>query len=244
MQKVQIKVAKKLSKIHENLDVLEKQIQAACDKCGRKREEVLLIGVTKTRTADEVNEAVAWGITDVGENKVQEIMDKYDHVPGDVKWHMIGHLQTNKVKYIIDKVALIHSVDKLKLAEEIDKRAKDHGLIAEVLVEVNAAGEESKFGTDIDGAKKLIEDVRTNCKNIKIKGLMTIAPFTEDPEDVRVYFKELKELFDEYKDIKDENMDFEHLSMGMSGDYAVAIEEGATMIRVGTAIFGARNYNI
>ena len=233
-----------MSKIHENLDVLEKQIQAACDKCGRKREEVLLIGVTKTRTADEVNEAVAWGITDVGENKVQEIMDKYDHVPSDVKWHMIGHLQTNKVKYIIDKVALIHSVDKLKLAEEIDKRAKEHGLVADVLIEVNAAGEESKFGTDIEGAKKLIEDVRANCKNIRIKGLMTIAPFVEDPEDVRVYFKELKELFDSYKDIKDDNMDFEHLSMGMSGDYAVAIEEGATMIRVGTAIFGARNYNI
>ncbi|MDO4482544.1 MAG: YggS family pyridoxal phosphate-dependent enzyme [Bacillota bacterium] len=233
-----------MSRIHENLDALEKRIQDACEKCGRKREEVLLIGVTKTRTADEVNEAVSWGITDVGENKVQEIMDKYDHVPGNVKWHMIGHLQTNKVKYIIDKVSLIHSVDKLKLAEEIDKRAKEHGITADVLIEVNAAGEESKFGTDIAGAKKLIEDVREKCKNVRIKGLMTIAPFTEEPEDVRVYFKELKALFDEYKDIKDDNMDFEHLSMGMSGDFEVAIEEGATMVRVGTAIFGARNYNI
>lgn len=233
-----------MSMIHDNLDKLEKKIQDACDKCGRKREEVLLIGVTKTRTADEVNEAVAWGITDVGENKVQEIMDKYDHVPGDVKWHMIGHLQTNKVKYIIDKVALIHSVDKLKLAEEINKRASEHGLVADVLIEVNAAGEESKFGTDLDGARQLIADVREKCQNIRIKGLMTIAPATDDPEEVRPYFKELKALFNEYKDIKDANMDFEHLSMGMSGDYEVAIEEGATMVRVGTAIFGARNYAI
>lgn len=233
-----------MSIIHENLDKLEEKIQKACDKAGRKREEVLLIGVTKTRTADEVNEAVSWGITDVGENKVQEIQDKYDKVPGPVKWHMIGHLQTNKVKYIIDKVSLIHSVDKLKLAQEIDKRAGEHGLKADVLIEVNAAGEESKFGTDLDGARKLIADVRENCPNIRIKGLMTIAPATDNPEEVRVYFKELKQLFDEYKDIKDENMDFQHLSMGMSGDYEVAIEEGATMVRVGTAIFGPRNYNI
>ena len=233
-----------MSKIHENLDALEKQIQAACDRCGRKREEVLLIGVTKTRTAEEVNEAVAWGITDVGENKVQEIMDKYDHVPGNVRWHMIGHLQTNKVKYIIDKVALIHSVDTVKLAKEIDKRAKEHGLVADVLIEVNAAGEESKFGTDLEGAKQLIEAVHTECGNIRIKGLMTIAPAADDPEEVRVYFKELKSLFDSYRDIKDANMDFEHLSMGMSGDFEVAIEEGATMVRVGTAIFGARNYNV
>lgn len=233
-----------MSIIHENLDKLEEKIQKACDKAGRKREEVLLIGVTKTRSADEVNEAVSWGITDVGENKVQEIQEKYDKVPGPVKWHMIGHLQTNKVKYIIDKVSLIHSVDKIKLAQEIDRRAAEHGLVADVLIEVNAAGEESKFGTDLDGARKLIADVRENCKNIRIKGLMTIAPATDDPEEVRVYFKELKQLFDEYKDIKDENMDFQHLSMGMSGDYEVAIEEGATMVRVGTAIFGPRNYNI
>lgn len=233
-----------MSKIHENLDMLEKKIQEICDNCGRKREDVLLIGVTKTRTAEEVNEAVEWGITDVGENKVQEIMDKYDHVPGNVRWHMIGHLQTNKVKYIIDKVALIHSVDTLKLAEEINKRAREHNMVADVLIEVNAAGEESKFGTDLEGARKLIADVRENCKNVRIKGLMTIAPATDNPEEVRGYFRQLKELFDSYKDIKDENMDFEHLSMGMSGDYAVAIEEGATMIRVGTAIFGARNYNI
>ena len=230
--------------IKENLEVIEDKIQQACDRAGRKREEVLLIGVTKTRTADEVNEAVACGITDVGENKVQEIQEKFDKVNGDVKWHMIGHLQTNKVKYIIDKVALIHSVDKIKLAEEIDRRAGEHGIKAEVLIEVNAAGEESKFGTDLDGARALIAEVREKCKNVVIKGLMTIAPATDDPEEVRIYFKELKQLFDEYKEIKDENMSFEHLSMGMSGDYEVAIEEGATMVRVGTAIFGPRNYNL
>lgn len=230
--------------IKENLEAIEEKIQSACDRAGRKREEVLLIGVTKTRTADEVNEAVACGITDVGENKVQEIQEKYDKVPGDVKWHMIGHLQTNKVKYIIDKVALIHSVDKIKLAEEIDRRAAEHGIITDVLIEVNAAGEESKFGTDLDGARQLIEEVREKCRNVRIKGLMTIAPATDDPEEVRIYFKELKQLFDEYKAIKDENISFEHLSMGMSGDYEVAIEEGATMVRVGTAIFGPRNYNL
>jgi len=232
-----------LSLIHDNLNHIENQIKEACERCGRKREDVLLIAVTKTRTAAEVNEAVSWGITDVGENKVQEIMDKYDDVPGDVKWHMIGHLQTNKVKFIIDKVSLIHSVDKLKLAEEIDKRAREHGIIADVLIEVNAAGEASKFGTDLEGARQLIEDVHNNCPNIRIKGLMTIAPITDNPEDVRIYFRQLKGLFDSYKDIKDNNMDFEHLSMGMSGDFEVAIEEGATMVRVGTAIFGARNYN-
>ena len=233
-----------MSSIKENLEGIEKKIQAACDRAGRKREEVLLIGVTKTRSAEEVNEAVSCGITDVGENKVQEIQDKYDKVKGDVRWHMIGHLQTNKVKYIIDKVSLIHSVDKIKLAEEIDKRAKEHGIIADVLIEVNAAGEESKFGTDLDGARALIAEVREKCTSVRIKGLMTIAPAVDDPEEVRIYFKELKGLFDEYKEIKDENMSFEHLSMGMSGDYEVAIEEGATMGRVGTAIFGPRNYNL
>ena len=233
-----------MSKIHDNLDDVEKRIRAACDRSGRKREDVLLIGVTKTRTAEEINEAVDWGITDIGENKVQEIMDKYEHVHGDVNWHMIGHLQTNKVKYIIDKVSLIHSVDKIKLAEEIDKRAKEHGITADVLIEVNAAGEESKFGTDLEGAKQLIEEVRAKCKNVRIKGLMTIAPFVDDPELVRPYFRELKSLFDSYSGIKDDHMDMEYLSMGMSGDYEVAIEEGANMVRVGTAIFGARNYNI
>lgn len=231
-----------MSRIHDNLDELEKKIRAACERSGRKREDVLLIAVTKTRTADEINEAIEWGITDIGENRVQEIMDKYEHVHGDVNWHMIGHLQTNKVKYIIDKVSLIHSVDKLKLAEEIDRRAKEHGIIAPVLIEINEAGEESKFGTDLEGGKKLIEEVRDHCHNLRIRGLMTVPPFLDDPEAVRPYFRHLKSLFDSYKELEDDRMDMEILSMGMSGDYEVAIEEGATMIRVGTAIFGARNY--
>ena len=231
-----------MGRIHDNLDELEQRIREACDRSGRKREDVLLIAVTKTRTAAEINEALDWGITDIGENRVQEIMDKYDHVHGDVNWHMIGHLQTNKVKYIIDKVSLIHSVDKIKLAEEIDRRAKEHGIIAPVLIEINEAGEESKFGTDLEGGKKLIEEVRDYCPNLRIKGLMTVPPFLDDPEAVRPYFRHMKSLFDSYKNLEDERMDMEVLSMGMSGDYEVAIEEGATMIRVGTAIFGARNY--
>lgn len=232
-----------MSNIHKNLDDLNKKIGDICEKCGRKREDVLLIAVTKTRTAEEINEAISWGITDIGENKVQEITDKYEKVE-PVKWHMIGHLQTNKVKYIIDKVSLIHSVDSVRLAEEINKRAGEKGLTAEILIQINAAEEESKFGIDKAGFETLLETITEKFEHIKIKGLMTIAPYDPDPENVRIYFRQVKEIFDHYRSVQNERMDFEHLSMGMSGDYEVAIQEGATMVRIGTAIFGARNYNI
>lgn len=232
-----------MNSIYENLDRLDENIARICQRCGRKREDVLLIGVTKTRTPEEMNTAISWGITDIGENKVQEIMDKYDRVD-PVKWHMIGHLQTNKVKYIVDKVSLIHSVDSLKLAEEINRRAGEKGLVSEILIQINAANEESKFGIDKKGFEKLLETVVNECDNIKVKGLMTIAPYDPDPENVRIYFRQVKEFFDKYKEVKNQRMDFQHLSMGMSGDYEVAIEEGATMVRIGSAIFGPRNYNI
>lgn len=228
--------------IRENIDAINKNKDEIAAKVGRKPGEVLLVAVTKTRSAEEINEAIDAGITDIGENKVQEIMEKYDAVK-PVRWHMIGHLQTNKVKYIIDKVSMIHSVDTFRLAEEIDKRAKAHGRVMDILVQVNAAQEESKFGITTEETGKLIEEILKNCPNIRIRGLMCIAPFEDDPEDVRVYFKEVKVLYDRYSSFPHPQLDFRYLSMGMSHDYEAAILEGSNLIRVGTAIFGERNYN-
>ena len=190
---------------------------------------------------DEMNEAIDAGITDIGENKVQEILDKFDRVK-PVRWHLIGHLQTNKVKYIIDKVSMIHSVDSMKLAKEIDKRAAQHNLVMDILVQVNSAEEESKFGITTEETDQLIADIAEQCPNIRIKGLMCIAPFEDDPEDVRTYFAEVKQIYDKYVKVKTDRVDFEYLSMGMTHDFEVAIEEGSNLIRVGTAIFGYRDY--
>lgn len=205
-------------------------------------DDVLLVAVTKTHPADIINEAIDAGATDIGENKAQEIMDKYDQVK-PVRWHMIGHLQTNKVKYIIDKVDMIHSVDSLKLAKEINKRAANHDKIMDVLVQVNSAQEESKFGVTSEETGELIDAILANCPNVKICGLMCIAPFDENPDNVRKCFAELKKLYDDYKKIEHDNLDFKYLSMGMSHDYKVAIEEGSNLVRVGTAIFGERDYS-
>lgn len=209
----------------------------------RKRipDGVLLVAVTKTHSPEEINEAIDNGVTDIGENKVQEILDKYDKVR-PVRWHMIGHLQTNKVKYIIDKVVLIHSVDSLKLAKEINKRAAQHDKVMDILIQVNAAHEESKWGIDPSQTGDLIRQILDECPNVRIKGLMSVAPFADDPEDVRPYFAEVKKLFDEYSNIPAEMMDMQYLSMGMTHDYEAAIKEGANIVRVGTAIFGARVY--
>ena len=204
-------------------------------------EDVLLVAVTKTHPAWQINEAIDAGATDIGENKVQEILDKYDDVK-PVRWHMIGHLQTNKVKYIIDKVALIHSVDSLHLAKEIDKRAAQHEKTMDILVQVNAANEESKFGVSADDTEGLITDILGQCPNVRIRGLMFVAPFAEDPEDVRPYFAEVKAMYDKFGAIEHDNLDFQYLSMGMSHDYEAAISEGANLVRVGSAIFGPRVY--
>jgi pyridoxal phosphate enzyme (YggS family) len=228
--------------IKENIEAINRNKDEIAGRAGRKPGEVLLVAVTKTRTADEINEAVDAGITDIGENKVQEIMDKYDAVK-PVRWHMIGHLQTNKVKYIIDKVSMIHSVDSFHLAEEIDRRAAQHNTVMDILVQVNTAMEESKFGITSEETGKLIEDILERCPNIKIKGLMCIAPFEDNPEDVRIFFRETKELYDKYAVVSHPRLDFRYLSMGMSHDYEAAILEGSNLIRVGTAIFGERNYN-
>ena len=228
--------------IRENIDEVNRLKEEAAARGGRRGEDVLLVAVTKLHSVEEINEAIDCGITDIGENKVQEIMDKYDHVK-PVRWHLIGHLQTNKVKYIIDKVSLIHSVDSLRLAEEIDKRAKQHNLTMDILIQVNSAEEESKFGIRVDETEQMIKDILDHCENVRIRGLMCIAPFEEDPEDTRMYFAEVKKLYDTYGKMKHPRLDFRYLSMGMSNDFQVAIEEGSNLVRVGTAIFGARDYS-
>lgn len=228
--------------IKENIEAVNRKKDEIAVRAGRKPGEVLLVAVTKTRTADEINEAIDAGITDIGENKVQEIMEKYDAVK-PVRWHMIGHLQTNKIKYIIDKVSMIHSVDSFHLAQEIDRRAARHNTTMDILIQVNTAREESKFGITAEETGKLIEDILERCPNIRIRGLMCIAPFEDDPEDVRVFFRETKTLYDKYAQLSHPRLDFRYLSMGMSHDYEAAILEGSNLIRVGTAIFGERNYN-
>lgn len=228
--------------IKDNIEYINGLKGKAAENSGRKEEDVLLVAVTKLHDVSEINEAIDAGITDIGENKVQEIMDKYDGVK-PVRWHLIGHLQTNKVKYIIDKVDMIHSVDSFKLAQEINKRAIAHNITMDILIQVNSAMEESKFGITTKETGDLITKILDECSNIRIKGLMCIAPFEENPDDARQYFAEVKKLFDQYKILEHDNIDFKFLSMGMSNDFQVAIEEGSNLIRVGTAIFGKRDYS-
>ena len=228
--------------IAENIESIQKEKAEAAERAGRNPEDILLCAVTKTHTAEEINEAIRAGVTDIGENKVQEILNKYDKVL-PVRWHMIGHLQTNKVKYILDKVCLIHSVDSFRLAEEINRRAAQHGIVMDILVQVNAACDEAKFGVDMDAAEILVREILENCSSIRVRGLMTIAPYAENTEEIRPYFHQMRQLYDRLaRDISHPSMDFKYLSMGMSNDRIVAVEEGSTVIRVGTAIFGARSY--
>ena len=229
--------------IKENLNRVQENIRNACARAGRKEDEVTLIAVSKTKPVSMLEEAYALGVRDFGENKVQELVDKAGQLPEDIRWHMIGHLQRNKVKYIIDKVYLIHSVDSLRLAEEISKEAVKHGVTANILIEVNVAGEESKFGVSPEDTPGLIEEI-SRLPAIQVRGLMTIAPFVEKAEDNRIIFNALLKL---YVDISRKNIDNVHmdfLSMGMTGDFEVAVEEGATFVRVGTGIFGERSYRI
>ncbi|MEY8390641.1 YggS family pyridoxal phosphate-dependent enzyme [Lachnospiraceae bacterium] len=226
--------------IKENIAQVRENIKKACKTAGRKPEDVTLISVSKTKPAAMLKEAYEAGSRDFGENKVQEIMDKYPQLPTDIRWHMIGHLQRNKVKYIIDKVSLIHSVDSLRLAEEISSQANKKQVHANILVEVNIAQEESKFGTSREEAVALVECI-SKLPHISVKGLMTIAPFVTNPEDNRRYFRQIRELSVDIMEKNIDNVTMSILSMGMTGDYMVAIEEGATMVRVGTGIFGERN---
>ena len=227
--------------LKENLANVEKNIEQACKNAGRSRDEVTLIAVSKTKPVEMLQEIYAETIRDFGENKVQELCSKMEQLPSDIRWHMIGHLQRNKVKYIVGKVELIHSVDTYRLAEEINIQAKKQNVIVPILVEVNIAHEESKFGISAEDAILLVEEI-SKLENIRIKGLMTIAPYVENPEDNRLYFRKIKQLSVDITNKNIDNVFMEILSMGMTGDYMVAIEEGATMVRVGTGIFGERNY--
>lgn len=229
--------------LKENYDRILSNIQEACDKSGRNIHEVTLIAVSKTKPLSDIEELIEHGVMVYGENKVQELVEKYENVSKPVSWHLIGHLQTNKVKYIVDKVELIHSVDSLRLAKEIEKEAAKKNIICNVLIEVNIAGEDTKFGVSRLEAIPLVEEIST-LPHVRIKGLMTIAPFVENAEDNRVHFRNLHQLLLDIKSKNIDNVDMSILSMGMTNDYMIAVEEGATMVRVGTGIFGERNYNI
>lgn len=229
--------------LKENYTYIKQQVEETARNCGRNPEDVTLIAVSKTKPLEAIEELITIGVEDFGENKVQELCDKYENVSTPVKFHLIGHLQTNKVKYIVDKACLIHSVDSVKLAQTIQKEAVKKGVVAQILIEVNVAEEDSKFGLHTEEVLPFVEEIAAY-PNIHVNGLMTIAPFVEDPEENRKYFRTLKQLSLDIASKNIDNIDMNVLSMGMTNDYKVAIEEGATMVRVGTAIFGARNYNI
>ncbi len=227
--------------IKENISAVEKSISNTVECAGINPDNVTLIAVSKTKPLEMLQEAYDYGIRDFGENKVQEILEKYDSMPSDVRWHMIGHLQTNKVKYIIDKVYMIHSVDSVKLAKEIDKHAIKAGIVMPVLIEVNVADEDSKFGISVTELESFLRELSA-LKGISVRGLMTVAPYTDNAEENRQYFSKMRQLSVDITQKNIDNISMNVLSMGMSGDYLVAIEEGASYVRVGTGIFGERYY--
>lgn len=229
--------------ILDNIKTIQENIVKACEKSGRNPDEVTLIAVSKTKPYTAIEEALPSGILDYGENKVQELSEKYEILPKDIRWHMIGHLQRNKVKYLVGKTTLIHSVDSLRLAKQIETEFAKKDKIANILIEVNMANEESKFGISADETINLVKEISL-LPHVRVQGLMTIAPYTDNPETNRGYFAKMKKLSVDIREKNIDNVNMNVLSMGMSGDYQVAIEEGATMIRVGTSIFGERNYNI
>jgi len=228
--------------IAEKLAVVEKNILDACDRAGRLRGDVTLISVSKTKPPEMIEEAYRLGKREFGENKAQEMKEKYELLPGDINWHFIGHLQTNKVKYVVGRACLIHSVDSLRLAEAIEQESAKKDVISQILVEVNVAEEESKFGVSPEGTLGLVEQI-ARLPHVHIQGLMTIAPYVENPEENREIFRRLRELSVDIRGKNIDNVSMDVLSMGMTGDYQVAIEEGATYVRVGTGIFGERNYH-
>lgn len=227
--------------LEANLHYVEQKIKEACERAGRSTEEVTLIAVSKTKPVEMLQEVYDAGAREFGENKPQELKDKYPQLPSDIKWHMIGHLQTNKIKYIIERACMIHSIDSLHLAEAVSAEAVKRGLVMPILVEVNVAEEDTKFGIMLHEAEAFIRKISV-LPGISVRGLMTIAPFTDNAEENRVHFRSLRKLFIDIKEKNIDNVNMCDLSMGMTGDYEVAIEEGATMVRVGTGIFGERDY--
>ena len=227
--------------VTENLKTVESNIVRACERSGRNRADVTLIAVSKTKPVEQMEEAMAAGMRTFGENKVQEIIKKQPYFPDDVDWHMIGHLQRNKVRQIAGKVAMIHSVDSLRLAEQIQKEYEAIGKVAKILIEVNIAREETKLGLMPEETEAVIREA-AKMGNIEVRGLMTIAPYVEDPQENRVHFCNLRKLLVDINSKNIDNVNMTELSMGMTGDYEIAIEEGATFVRVGTGIFGSRQY--
>lgn len=227
----------------DNLHEVQKNIADACIRAGRSPEEVTLIAVSKTKPVEDIRQIYNDGIREFGENKVQEMTEKQGLLPDDIHWHMIGHLQRNKVKYVVGNAVMIHSVDSLRLASEISSESVKKNVNTDILIEVNVAGEESKYGISVNDTPGFIRQIST-LPNIMIRGLMTSAPFVENAEENRQYFKKLKDLCVDINEKNIDNVHMDFLSMGMTNDYIVAVEEGATHVRVGTAIFGHRNYNI
>lgn len=228
--------------VRENLKIVEENIRKACQRAGRSESDVTLICVSKTKPVEMIREAYEAGKREFGENKAQELKEKFEQLPQDIKWHFIGHLQTNKIKYIIGKACLIHSVDSYHLAEAIEKECIKKNAEADILVEVNVAQEASKFGLKLEDTMSLVEQI-SRLPHLHIRGLMTIAPYVQDPEENRGIFRQLKKLSVDIRAKNIDNVDMSVLSMGMTGDYQVAVEEGATHVRVGTGIFGERNYH-
>ena len=228
--------------IKEKLELINKRIDDAAAR-SPYGQEVTLVAVSKTKPVSMIREAYDLGVRDFGENKVQELMDKIDQLPSDIRWHLIGHLQRNKVKYVVGRVYMIHSVDSLRLAEEIEKEAAKKDVTVNILIEINAAGEESKFGVKPEDAAELVSQIR-HLSHIKIKGFMTVAPACDDPEIIRPYFREMKKLSIDIEKSNVDNISKYVLSMGMSGDFETAIEEGSDIVRIGTSIFGERIYNV
>lgn len=231
-----------MNTIQANLEEVNRRITEAAKKSGRERSDITLVAVTKTHPTEMMNTAIECGVTDIGENKPQEVRDKFaDVLP--VKWHLIGHLQTNKIKYIIDKVCLIHSVDSIHLMDEIDKQAKKHDIVMDILIEVNISGEESKSGISPSELESLLIHAGT-LSNIKVRGLMTVAPKLYNNITNTLHFNNMNRLFIDIKGKKYDNVTMDYLSMGMSGDFEEAIKCGSNMVRVGSAIFGKREYEI
>lgn len=228
--------------LEQNLNEVREKIKAAAESAGRSPEDITLIAVTKTHSAEMINEAIRCGVTDIGENKVQEILDKYDSVL-PVRWHMIGHLQTNKVKYIIDKVCLIHSVDSVKLLDEIERQARLKNVTAEVLIQINISGEQTKFGIKPEMIYDVLEHAETLTR-VKVSGLMTVAPKVYDGVTNSLFFDNIRQIFIDISNKKYHNVNMKYLSMGMSGDYETAVKAGSNMVRIGSAIFGKRFYDI
>ena len=223
--------------IKNNLEIINEKIKKAALKANRNPQEIKLVAVTKTATIEQIKEAISEGVKIIGENKVQEAKEKYQILSADIEWHLVGHLQTNKVKYAIEIFDFIHSVDSMKLAKEIDRRSLQFGMITNILVEVNVSGEETKYGIKPEEVEPFLKEISEFSK-IRVRGLMTIAPIAEDREEVRPYFRKLRELFEKIKIKNIKNIKMDNLSMGMTEDFEVAIEEGANMVRIGRGIFG------